>query len=353
MPVQSVIQDCLDRIRPVSSAAADAARLRLDRLTKPLGSLGRLEDVMVRVAAMVASPAPRLEQPTCLVFAADHGVAAEGVSAYPQEVTAQMAVNIASGGAVSSVLARQHQVRLQVVDVGVTAPLRHPGILNRRVRAGTRNFTAGPAMTRSEAEAAVCTGIDTVNQAHAAGCGLLLVGEMGIANTTPAAAMAAVLGQWPVSQVVGTGTGISKAQWEHKVHVIERALDVNHPDAEDPWQVLAALGGLEIAALGGAILAAAAHRMPVLLDGLMTGVAALWACRLAADVKDYLLASHVSAEPGHRMVISALGLQPLLDLELRLGEASGALLALPLLLAAQRVFTETATFEEAGVSEQA
>jgi nicotinate-nucleotide--dimethylbenzimidazole phosphoribosyltransferase len=343
-------QERLASIQPVDHDFEERARVRLDDLTKPVGSLGRLEDLILRLSGIRRELTPTLDRLVCLLFAADHGVTAEGVSAYPPEVTAQMVVNIVSGGAVSSVLARQHGVKLRVVDVGVRVPVEHPEVVSRKVALGTRNFAHGPAMTRAEAEEAVAVGMAMADEAVAGGCQLLLVGEMGIGNTTAAAALVALLCDCPIEQVVGAGTGITEDRRKHKADVIRRAIEVNQPLATDPWDVLSKLGGLEIAAIAGAILSAAGHRIPVLLDGLMTGVAALWASRCDKRVGDYLIASHVSAEPAHRMVLRELGLKPLLDLEMRLGEASGALLALPLVESACRVMAETATFSSAGVS---
>ncbi|MCL6631910.1 MAG: nicotinate-nucleotide--dimethylbenzimidazole phosphoribosyltransferase [Alicyclobacillus herbarius] len=343
------IADVVAAVAPGSEAAAQRVETHLELLTKPPGSLGRLEALTIRLAAVMGSLDVADLSPVCLLFAADHGVAAEGVSAYPQKVTEQMVINIAEGGAVSSVLARQHGIPLEVVDVGVKQTIRHPRVVSCKVRPGTNNFVHGPAMTKADAEAAVRVGIERVMAASQAGRRFLLVGEMGIANTTAAAAMAAVLGEWTPAEVTGAGTGISDAQRAHKVKVIERAIAANQ-SASDPWEILACFGGFEIAALSGAILAAAAQRMPILLDGLMTGVAALWACRLAPHTRDYLIASHVSAEPGHRLVLQRLGIEPLLDLNLRLGEASGGLLAWPLIESALSVFRNTATFSSAGVS---
>ncbi|MCL6518002.1 nicotinate-nucleotide--dimethylbenzimidazole phosphoribosyltransferase [Alicyclobacillus sp.] len=330
--------------------AARRARERLDDLTKPLGSLGQLEPLVVRIAGITRRPVPRLERPHLLLFAADHGVAAEGVSAYPAEVTEQMAVNICMGGAVSSVLARAEGVRLTVVDVGVRVPVGHPRAVVRRVAPGTRNLAVEPAMTRAEAEAAVAAGRATAEEALADGADILLLGEMGIGNTTAASALAAYLLDRPVAEVVGRGTGIDEERLAKKRAVIERALALHRPHIGHPMDVMARLGGLELAAMAGVCLAACEAGVPVLLDGFITTAAAAWAAAVQPAVRDVLLASHVSAEPGHRGLLDDLGIDPLLQLGLRLGEGSGALLAWPLVRLACRVLAETATFSDARVT---
>ncbi|WP_303801999.1 nicotinate-nucleotide--dimethylbenzimidazole phosphoribosyltransferase [Alicyclobacillus macrosporangiidus] len=330
--------------------AARRARDRLDDLTKPVGSLGQLEPLLERIARITERPVPKLERPHLLVFAADHGVTEEDVSAYQNEVTEQMVVNICMGGAVSSVLARAEGVRLTVVDVGVRVPVGHPGAVVRKVAPGTRNLAAGPAMTRAEAEAAVAAGRETAEAALAAGADVLLLGEMGIGNTTAASTLAAYLLDRPAPDVVGRGTGVDPLRLANKRSVVERALALHRPHIVDAWDAMACLGGLELAAMAGVCLLAASRRVPVLLDGFITTAAALWAATVDPAAADVLLASHVSAEPGHRLLLERLGLDPLLRLGLRLGEGSGALLAWPLVQLACRVLAETATFSDARVT---
>ena len=328
----------------------ERAQARLDQLTKPIGSLGRLEPLLVRLAAITGHVVPRLDQPLLLIFAADHGVAAEGVSRYADEVTEEMAVNVAMGTAVSSVLARNQAIRLKVVDVGMARSGRHPGVVVAKVRWGTGNLRHEPAMTREDAEKAVERGRLEVRQAVAEGHDAILLGELGIGNTTAAGALAAALLHREAADLVGRGTGIDDAAWRHKVEVVRQAL-IRHQNAlENPWDMMAHLGGLEIAALAGAILEGADQKLPVVLDGFITGVAALWAATLNPRVNEVLIASHQSAESGHSAVLEALGLTPLLQLEMRLGEGSGALLAYPLIRLATQVMAETATFEDARIT---
>lgn len=335
---------------PLDAAASDRAQERLDDLTKPLGSLGALEPLIVRLAGVQRRVIPHVTSPIALIFAADHGVAEEGVSAYDSDVTEQMAVNIAMGTAVSSVMARQSGIPLTVVDVGIRREVRHPAVRVRKTMEGTQNMTQGPAMTEDDLIHALKAGWDVVEEAVDAGSDLVILGELGIANTTAAAAMASVLLNRDPRDLIGRGTGISDTQWYHKVATVERSLTVNAIDATDPREILRHVGGYEIAAMVGGILAAASHRVPVVLDGVTTAVAALVASRLSPGTEAYLIASHLSPEPAHRPLIEALGLRPLLDLQLRLGEASGALLAFPLIQQAIAVMAQTATFQDARVS---
>ncbi|MCL6592851.1 MAG: nicotinate-nucleotide--dimethylbenzimidazole phosphoribosyltransferase [Alicyclobacillus sp.] len=330
--------------------AGERAQARLDDLTKPLGSLGDLEHVLVRLASLSGRVIPRLEQPVALVFAADHGVVAEGVSVYGQEVTEEMVVNACLGGAVCSVLARNQGVPLTVVDVGVRRDVRHPAARVCKVARGTGNIAREPAMTQEQAAAAYRCGWTVATEHLDAGADVLVLGELGIGNTTVATALAARLLGQPASALTGRGTGLDDTGLAHKVRVVEQALAQHQGVPDEAWAVMAALGGFELAALAGAMQAAAERRVPVLLDGFITSVAALWAERLRPGVTACLFAAHMSAEPGHRQVLSALGLEPMLTLGMRLGEASGALLALPLLRLACRVLAETATFAEARVT---
>jgi nicotinate-nucleotide--dimethylbenzimidazole phosphoribosyltransferase len=330
--------------------AAAAARARQDALTKPPGSLGRLEDLSIQLAAATGSPRPAVARKAVIVMAADHGVAAEGVSAYPAEVTPQMVLNFARGGAAINVLARQAGARVIVVDIGVAADLDHPAVQNRKIARGTRNMARGPAMTREQAQAAIYEGIDVAQAEAARGLDLAATGDMGIGNTTASAAIIAAVTGRPAADVTGRGTGVDDAGLARKIAVIERALAVNQPNPDDPLDVLSKVGGLEIGGLAGVIVGAAARRVPVVIDGFIAGAAALIADRLCPDVRPYLIAGHQSVEIGHRAALDHLGLRPLLDLNLRLGEGTGAVLAFHLIEAAARILNEMATFTEAGVS---
>lgn len=341
----------LDPIEPVDEGAAATARSELDRKTKPRGSLGGLEELAVRVAAVRRTVRPEPLRPAIVVVAADHGVAAESVSAYPQEVTRQMLATFASGGAAVSVLARAAGAELVVVDAGVMEPYPDPTIRDLRLGAGTANAAQGAAMSREQAIEAIRRGRDLAGELTAAGVTLVGLGEMGIGNTTAASALAcALLGRDP-SEMCGAGTGLDAAGVSHKAAVVQRMLERNRPDPDDPLGVLAAVGGFEIAVLVGVALGAAAGNAVVLLDGFITGAAALVAARLAPEARGYFVASHLSPEPGHAAALTSLELRPLLDLGLRLGEGSGAALALPLVAAARAILVEMATFDDAGVTD--
>jgi nicotinate-nucleotide--dimethylbenzimidazole phosphoribosyltransferase len=347
----SVLPKLLERIAPLDAATGAEARRRLDQLTKPPGSLGRLEELAWRLAEITGRCPPRVEHPVIFTLAGDHGVVAEGVSAYPQVVTAQMVENFLRGGAAVNVLARVAGARVVVADLGVAAPLpAHPALASRRVAPGTRNMAEGPAMTREQVLAAIAAGVDLVEAERAAGLGLVGTGEMGIGNTTAASAMVAALTGAAPGDVTGPGTGIDEEGRRRKVRAVERALTVNRPDPRDGLDVLAKVGGLEIAGLVGVTLAAAAHRLPVVVDGFIAGAASLAAVRIAPAAAGYLLASHRSAEPGHARVLEALALSPYLDLGMRLGEGTGAALCIGLARAAAAILREMATFKSAGVS---
>ncbi len=340
----------LGRIVAPDPRPALAAQCRLDRLTKPAGSLGRLEELAVRAALITGSVTPRLTAPVIFTLAADHGVVAEGVSAYPQAVTAQMLENFLDGGAGVNVLARQVGARVVVADLGVALDLApRPRLVVRKLGRGTANLARGPAMAREHAAAAIEIGASLVEEAAPDCVG---TGEMGIGNTTAASALTAALTGADPDAVTGRGTGVDDAGRARKVVAIRTALAVNRPDPRDPLGVLAALGGFEIAGLVGVILAGAARRVPVVLDGFIATAAALVAVRLQPDAREYLLAAHRSAEPGHRVLLETLGLAPYLDLGMRLGEGTGAALGIGLLRAALACYAEMATFKEAGVSER-
>lgn len=341
----------LERIAAPDDAAGLEAQQELDRKTKPRGSLGELERLACRIAAIRGTARVGRLRAAILLAAADHGVAAEGVSAYPQLVTRQMLENFAAGGAAISVLARATGTEMLVVDAGVLTSFEHEAIRSLRLGAGTANLAEGPAMTPTQALEGLAAGVKLAEEVARDGSGLLLLGDMGIANTTAASALSASLLPAEPEAVCGRGTGIDDAGLARKVAVVRRALEANRPDAADPVGVLAALGGFEIAVLAGACLGAAAHSLPVLLDGFVTGAAALVAARLNAVASEFMIASHRSPEPGHALVLAELGLRPLLDLGLRLGEGSGAAIAFPLVQSALALLAEMSTFEAAGVSD--
>ncbi|HEU5426970.1 MAG TPA: nicotinate-nucleotide--dimethylbenzimidazole phosphoribosyltransferase [Actinocrinis sp.] len=349
----SLLGETVDAIRGLDPEALAAARDRQSRMTKPPGSLGVLEAVSEQLAGLAGQCPPPLPEPAALaVFAADHGVHAQGVTPWPQEVTAQMVANFLAGGAVVNAFAKQVGAEVCVVDVGVNAELTaQSGLIPRKVRYGTADMTQGPALTREEVVAALEAGIETARDLVAAGNRCLLTGDMGIANTTASAALIAAFTGASPAQVTGYGTGIDEQTYAHKVEVVRAALALHRPDPQDPLGVLAAFGGLEHAALAGFILGAAALRIPVLLDGVIAGAAALVAQALSPEVTVACVAGHRSAEPGHALALEALGITPLIDLELRLGEGSGAALALPLVGAAVRALREVATFDDAGVAD--
>jgi len=339
----------LDAIGGPRDTAAAAAQRHLDTLTKPPGSLGRLEELAVRLAALTGR-APRVTAPVIFTFAADHGVVAEGVSAYPQSVTAQMVENFLRGGAAVNVLARQAGARVVVADFGVATPLGAPEpLVVRRIAAGTRNMAHGPAMSRAQAIAALEAGAALAEAAIDDGADLVGTGEMGIGNTTAASAITAAITGADADLVTGRGTGVDDEGRRRKVAVVRRALEVNRPRASDGLDVLAAVGGFEIAGLAGVILAGSARRVPVAIDGFIAGAAALVAVTLAPAARHALFASHRSAEPGHAVALAHLGLVPYLDLEMRLGEGTGAALFIHLVRAAAAIYGEMATFKSAGV----
>jgi nicotinate-nucleotide--dimethylbenzimidazole phosphoribosyltransferase len=343
----------IGQIEPIDHAWLDRAQERLDSLTKPQGSLGRLEELAARYVAIRQDPWPELHTKWVVVFAADHGVVAEGVSAFPQDVTFQMVLNFLRGGAGINVLARHAGARVEVVDIGVNGDFEEvPQLIFRKVAYGSRNMAQEPAMSRDEALRALLVGVERAEAATAAGVDVIAAGDMGIGNTTPASALASVFTGRPVSAVTGRGTGIEDNAWQHKVAVINRALALHRPDPADPLGALAAVGGLEIAGIAGLILGSAAARRPLLLDGFIATAGALVATAMAPATADYLIAAHRSVEPGHQTVLEFLGLKPLLNLNLRLGEGTGAALGMLLLEASVKIYREMATFAEAGVSEK-
>jgi len=339
------------KIPPIDPAAIEAATRRQTTLTKPPLSLGVLEELSIRLAGMTGRLDPPLNDAVVFTLAGDHGVAAEGVSAYPQAVTGEMVLNFLGGGAAVNVLARELAARVVVADLGVLVELpTDPALRSLKVRPGTDNIAQGPAMGRVEAVTAIEAGRRLVREQLEGGLDVVLTGDMGIANTTPSACLVCHFTGLDPVQVVGRGTGVDDAGLARKVDVVRRSLEVNREAATDPVGALAALGGFEIAGLVGVILEAASQRRPVLLDGFISTAAALVAVALEPGCRDYLIAGHRSQELGHAAALAGIGLRPLLDLDLRLGEGTGALLALPIVRAAVRVLNEMATFEEAGVS---
>jgi nicotinate-nucleotide--dimethylbenzimidazole phosphoribosyltransferase len=351
LTLSKCIEETCAAIAPLDEAAKAAARARQNVLTKPAGSLGRLEALAVQLAGITGKTVPSVERKTVIVLAGDHGVVAEKVSAYPSDVTAQMVLNFLRGGAAINVLARQAGARVVVADVGVAADLPDdPNLLVLKIARGTGNFVHGPAMSREQATRAIEAGIQIVSGEVARGLDLVATGEMGIGNTTPASAIVAVYSGLPVVEVTGRGTGVDDAGLERKVEAIERAIALHRPDGADPLGVLASVGGVEIGAIAGVCIGAAAHGVPVLVDGFISAAGALIAAELCPAVTPYLIASHLSVERGHAVLWDLLGLDPLLDLDLRLGEGTGAVLAMHLVEAACRIMAEMATFAEAGIS---
>jgi nicotinate-nucleotide--dimethylbenzimidazole phosphoribosyltransferase len=347
----NLFRSTVESIRPIDPQWIEAAERHQLELTKPPGSLGRLEEIANRCAAIRETLAPTASHPRIVIFAADHGVCAEGVSAYPQEVTAQMVANYLRGGAGINALARAGDIELKVVDVGVLAPLGAlDGLVSRRVAASTRNFCQEPAMTEAEMAGALEVGLEQAADAAAAGCDLLGFGEMGIGNTTSASAITAALTGDAVESVVGRGTGVDDATLIRKRHAIERALALHAAQIHTALGVLRCVGGLEIAAMCGFCLGAAAHRTPVVTDGFIATAAAALAVRICPAAAGYLFAAHQSVEPGHAGSLDVIGQRPLLNLGMRLGEGTGAALAIGIIQAALCAFTQMATFAEAGVS---
>jgi len=348
-----LLSNILKMIKPPDEGAMAEARARQDILTKPQGSLGRLEELSIQLAGIQGKSIPQIRHKAVITMAGDHGVVAEGVGNWPQEVTAQMVYNFLGGGAGINVLAHQVGARIIVVDMGVASELEaNPQLLSRKVAPGTRNMVSGPAMTSEQAVTAIETGIEIVTAEVAKGLDIVGTGDMGIGNTTASSAICAVMTGRPVAEVTGRGTGIDDKQLAHKIEVIQRALAVNRPDPKQPLDVLAKVGGFEIGGLVGVMLAAAAHRIPVVIDGFISGAAALIATALSPGLRDFLIAGHVSAEAGHKLLLKHLGLKPLLDLDMRLGEGTGAVLGIFLAEAAARILAEMSTFGEAGVSEK-
>lgn len=346
-----MIQDYIKRIQPVDTGWYEIAQKRLDNLTKPPGSLGRLEEFAKRLVAITENEAPVLNKKVIFTFAGDHGVTEEGVSAYPKEVTAQMVFNFLRGGAGINVLARHAGAEVVVIDIGVDYEFGDlDGLVNRKVLRGTRNFTKGPAMTRQEAIRCIEVGIELAEEYAKKGFNLFGTGEMGIGNTTPSSAIASLLTGRPVDEVTGRGTGVSDEALKRKIDLIKKGISLNRPDPTDPLDVLSKVGGAEIGGIAGLILGAVANRIPVVVDGFISTAGALIAYAFKPEVVDYMFAAHNSVEIGHKIMLERMKLRPILDLDLRLGEGTGAALAMLMIEAGLRIFKEMATFGEAGVS---
>lgn len=340
----------LPELPHLDPAFGPRAQAHLDDLTKPLGALGQLERIGLRLACIAGTLRPADPPAFLLTFAGDHGITRHGTSAYPAEVTPQMVANLAAGGAAASVLCRLHDIRHRVVDVGVAVPCPFPGVSQRKVLPGTRDPLAGPAMTRAEAEACLQAGLDEVRELPAAPFALLCLGEMGIGNSAVAALLACALGGLTPEEAVGPGTGVQGAALQRKRETVRQVLAARQPDPADPLGVLAEIGGAEFAAMAGAMLAGAARGWAVVVDGYIAGAAALVALRLEPRLADFLIWAHCSAEPGAARLLASVGAEPVLDMGLRLGEGSGAALAVPLLRSACAVMREMATFSGAGVA---
>ncbi|MBC8285225.1 MAG: nicotinate-nucleotide--dimethylbenzimidazole phosphoribosyltransferase [Nitrospinae bacterium] len=349
--MNEVISKIIEKIQPVSPQLLEKAQAHLDSLTKPPGSLGKLEELAKRYIAIRDGKTSHLEKISTVVFAADHGVTEEGVSAYPSEVTSQMVMNFLNQGAAVNVLANHYHAEVTIVDIGVNFEFQdQPKLLDRKIALGTKNFANEPSMTRAQAEASIEIGIQIASESVSNGADIFTTGEMGIGNTTPSSAIYAILGNIPVGDVTGRGTGIDDLTLEKKISVIKNALELHQPDPNDPIDILAKIGGFEIGGIAGLILGAAAHKVPIVVDGFISGAGAAIALKLNPTVGDYIFPSHRSSEPGHKIFFELLGHPPLLDLNMRLGEGTGALLAVGLIESAVKIYNEMATFQSAGVS---
>lgn len=348
-----MLENIIARIQGLDETAMAAARARQDMLTKPPGSLGRLEELSIQLAGITGKNIPTLKDKVIITMAGDHGVVAEGVSAFPQEVTPQMVLNFLHGGAAINVLARHVGARITIVDMGVAAEMEaHPALVVKKVALGTANITKGPAMTREQAEQALIAGVEVVEAEIQEGLDIVGTGDMGIGNTTPSAAIAAALTGIEPAKIAGRGTGVDDEGLRRKIAAIERALAVNKPNPKDGLDVLAKVGGFEIGGLAGVILGAAANRKPVMVDGFISTAAAMIAVTTAPAVRPYLISAHRSQEYGHSQMVEWLGLKPLVDLDFRLGEGTGAALGISFAEASCKILAEMATFAEAGVSDK-
>ncbi|MCX5701178.1 MAG: nicotinate-nucleotide--dimethylbenzimidazole phosphoribosyltransferase [Candidatus Omnitrophica bacterium] len=347
------INSVIENIAGIDQAIVKKTQERLDNLTKPLGSLGRLEELAKKICGITGKDSPSLENKVIFTLAADHGVTDEGVSAYPKEVTAQMVYNFLNGGAGINVLAKHVGARVVIVDIGVAADLKaDPRLLVKKINYGTKNMAKGPAMTRDEAIKAICVGMDLFEEEYKRGVGIIGTGEMGIGNTTAASAITACFTGKTVEEITGRGAGLDDAGLKKKIDTIKKSLAINNPDSSDAFDVLSKVGGFEIAGLAGIILAATSKKVPVIIDGFISGSAALVAFKITPKVKDYMIAAHCSVESGHKHILEHIGLRPLFDLDLRLGEGTGGALGIGLADAAVKILTQMATFKSANVSEK-
>ncbi len=347
------INETINKIEKINYSLVETTQKRLDNLIKPLGSLGRLEEIAKQTVEITKNENPPVRNKVIFTMAGDHGITEEGISAYPKEVTPQMVYNFLRGGAGINVLARHVGARVIVADMGVASDLEsHPDLVVKKTNYGTKNMTKAPAMTKEEAIKSIVSGIEIFEQEFKKGIDIVGTGDMGIGNTTPSSAIASVITGKCVEDVTGRGTGVNDEAFSRKVAAIKKAIEVNKPNAADAMDVLSKVGGFEIGGLAGVILASASKRVPVVIDGFISGAAALIAYRLKPEVKDYMIAAHCSVERGHRLVLEYMGLKPLLDLNLRLGEGTGAALGMTIVEAAIKILTEMATFQNAGVSEK-
>jgi len=346
-----MLDDLLNKIGSLDKASMEAAQTRLDSLTKPLGSLGKLEEIVVRLAGINRCTNPKVDNRAVVIMCADNGVVDEGVSSCPKSVTASVTNNFTRGITGINVFTRLTGARTVIVDIGVDADLQYSVILNRKIRKGTWNMAKGPAMTREEAIIGIKTGIDIIKDLKTQGVNLLGTGEMGIGNTSTSSAISAVLTGSPVEEVVGIGSGLSKKAYQNKIEVIKRAIEVNQPNPKDPIDVLAKVGGFDIAGLTGCFLGAAIYRIPIVIDGFISAVAALLAVRIHPGARDFMLPSHGSAEPGSKAVMKELDMEPMLNLNMRLGEGTGAALGFQLIDAAIAAYTQMGSFDDANIEQ--
>lgn len=346
-----MLENLLSKISPLDIEAMKAAQNRLDKLTKPLGSLGKLEEIVVRLSGINGSPSPKVDNKATVVMCADNGVVEEGVSSCPKSVTATVTCNFTRGITGVCVFSRLTGAKLIIVDIGVDADIPYDTILNRKIRNGTWNMAKGPAMTREEAIKAILIGIDIVKDMKAEGINLFGTGEMGIGNTSTSSAVAAVFTGMPVIELVGIGSGLSKEAYCNKIEVVKRAIKINQPDPNDPIDVLAKVGGLDIAGLTGCFLGAAIYRIPIVIDGFISAVAALAAIRIKPEAREYMFPSHGSAEPGTQAVMKELNMEPMLNLNMRLGEGTGAALGYQIIDAAIAAYTQMGSFDEANIEQ--
>jgi nicotinate-nucleotide--dimethylbenzimidazole phosphoribosyltransferase len=348
-----MLQNITAKIQGLNETSMAAAKARQDTLTKPPGSLGRLEELSIQLAGITGKEIPTIKDKVIITMAGDHGVVEEGVSAFPQEVTPQMVLNFLHGGAAINVLARHVGARITIVDMGVAADMQpHPSLVVKKIAYGTANMTRGPAMTCEQAEGAILAGVEVVEAEIEKGLDIVGTGDMGIGNTTPSAAIAAVLTGIEPAKLAGRGTGVDDAGLKRKIDAIERALAVNKPNPKDGLDVLSKVGGFEIGGLVGVILGAAANHKPVMVDGFISTAAAMIAVTIAPAARPYLISAHRSQEYGHSQMVEWLGLKPLVDLDFRLGEGTGAALGISFAEAACKILAEMATFAEAGVSDK-